>query len=97
MARARPKKQGRAKALQTPAGRAAYLEAALKRGDSTVIAAALGEMARIDGMTHMARACGLGRQGMYRTLSRSGNPGLRTLLRVLEVLGIRLRAAPAKR
>jgi probable addiction module antidote protein len=96
VASARPKKRDPADALKTPAARAAYLEAALKRGDSKAIAAALGEMARIKGMTHMARACGLGRQGMYRTLSRSGNPGLRTLLRVLQVLGIRLRAAPAK-
>lgn len=75
---------------------AAYLEAAFEDGDPALIAAALGDVARAKGMTKIARAAGLGRESLYKALSADGNPELATVLRVIQALGLRLQAVPAK-
>jgi probable addiction module antidote protein len=41
---------------------AAYLEAALEDGDASLVAAALGDIARAKGMSDVARDAGLGRE-----------------------------------
>jgi probable addiction module antidote protein len=51
---------------------AAYLEAALQEGDSALIAAALGDIARAKGMSQIARDTGLGRESLYKALSAEG-------------------------
>jgi len=76
---------------------ATYLEAALEDGDVALITAALGDIARAKGMTVVARKAGLGRESLYKALSRDGNPEFATILQVLAALGLRLRAVPAKR
>jgi probable addiction module antidote protein len=81
--------------LTTEQDMAAYLEAALEEGDSTLIAAALGDIARAKGMTQVARDAGLGRESLYKALSPSGNPEFSTILRVIQALGLQLHAAPA--
>ena len=68
----------------------AYLEAAFEDGDPQVIAAALGDVARSRGMTAVAAKSGLGRESLYKALSRDGNPGFATVLNVLGALGLRL-------
>ena len=68
----------------------AYLEAAFEDGDPRVIAGALGDVARSKGMTAVAAKSGLGRESLYRALSRDGNPGFATVLNVLKALGLRL-------
>jgi len=74
---------------------AAYLEAALKKGDPSLVAAALGDIARAKGMAHIARQTGLGRESLYKALSPEGNPEFATMFKVLRALGLRLRATPA--
>ncbi len=81
--------------LKTENDMAAYLEAALEEGDSTLIAAALGDIARAKGMTQVARDAGLGRESLYKALSSSGNPEFSTILKVIQVLGLQLHATPA--
>ena len=81
--------------LETEEDMAAYLEAALEEGDSTLIAAALGDIARAKGMTQVAREAGLGRESLYKALSPSGNPEFSTILKVVQALGLQLHAAPA--
>jgi probable addiction module antidote protein len=70
-----------------------YLEAALEDGDPAVVTAALGDIARAKGMTKVARAAGLGRESLYKSLARGGNPELSTVLRVVKALGLRLHAS----
>ena len=53
----------------------AYMEAAFEDGDSRVITAALGDIARSKGMTAVARQAGMGRESLYKALSCDGNPG----------------------
>ncbi len=45
--------------LETEADMAASLEAALEEGDPALVAAALGDIARVKGMTQLARDTGL--------------------------------------
>jgi probable addiction module antidote protein len=81
--------------LHTEEDMAAYLEAALEDGDPTLIAAALGDIARAKGMTQVAREAGLGRESLYKALSPAGNPEFATILKVVAALGLKLHAAPA--
>ncbi len=76
--------------LKTKEDMAAYLEAALEDGDPTLIAAALGDIARSKGMTQIARETGLGRESLYKALSPEGNPEFATVLKVIQALGLRL-------
>ncbi|MFO1265740.1 MAG: addiction module antidote protein [Rubrivivax sp.] len=82
--------------LETEEDMAAYLEAALEEEDPTLIAAALGDIARAKGMTQVAREAGLGRESLYKALSPAGNPEFATILKVVSALGLKLHAAPAK-
>ena len=68
----------------------AYLEAAFDDGDSRLITAALGDIAKSKGMTKIASEAGLGRESLYKTLSHDGNPSFSTVLKVMQSLGIRL-------
>ena len=83
--------------LRTPAEMVAYLEAWLEEaaGDAAFVAKALGDMARAKGMSRVAPDAGLSRESLYKVLSGERNPTLDTVLRVLDVLGLRLRAEPA--
>lgn len=82
--------------LESEADMATYLEAALEDGDASVIAAALGDIARAKGMTDVAREAGLGRESLYKALSSEGNPTFATVLKVVRALGLRLRATSQK-
>jgi probable addiction module antidote protein len=82
--------------LRTEEDMVAYLEAALEEGEPTLVAAALGDIARAKGMTQVAREAGLGRESLYKALSPSGNPEFATILKVIAALGLQLHAAPAR-
>lgn len=81
--------------LNTPEDIALYLEAALEDGDPSLVAAALGDIARAKGMSTVAREAGVTREALYRSLSENGNPNLSTLLGVTKALGLSLRISPA--
>lgn len=81
--------------LQSEADMVAYLEAAFEDGDPSLIAAALGDIARARGMTQVARAAGLGRESLYKALSAEGYPEFATIMKVLGALGLRLHASAA--
>ncbi|KAF0114528.1 MAG: hypothetical protein FD149_1818 [Rhodospirillaceae bacterium] len=76
--------------LDTPARIAAYLEAVFEDGDPTLIAAALGDVARARGMTDIARDTGLSQASLSRDLSPKGHPELATVLKVMRALGLHL-------
>ncbi len=75
----------------------AYLEAAFDDGDSRLITAALGDIAKSKGMTKIASEAGLGRESLYRALSHDGNPSFSTVLKVMQSLGIRLHPTVMRR
>jgi len=79
--------------LKTDADIVHYLEAVLEDGDPALVAAALGDVARAKGMSQIAQAAGLGRESLYKALSRQGNPEFATVLRVMRALGLKLKVA----
>jgi probable addiction module antidote protein len=80
--------------LETEQDIAAYLEAAFEEGDSSLIAAALGDIARAKGMAQVAHDAGLGRESLYKALSPEGNPEFATIMKVVNALGLKLHATP---
>jgi probable addiction module antidote protein len=78
------------KYLQTEEDILYYLEAAMEGNDPKHIANALGDIARPQGMTEIARKAGVGRQALYSARSENGNPTLETLTSVLSALGLQL-------
>lgn len=79
--------------LETEADIAAYLNAAFEDGDTSVIAAALGDVARTKGMTQLAKETGITRDGLYKALSPTGNPSFDTVQKVIKAFGLRLDVA----
>ncbi len=79
--------------LRDDADIAAYLDAVLAENDPALLAHALGVAARAKGMGDIAKRAGVGRESLYKSLSRDGNPSFATVQKVLQALGVRLRAA----
>lgn len=74
-----------------------YLQAALEDGDRAVLLLALRRIAEArGGMSKLAKATGLTREALYRTLGASGNPRLTSLSAILGATGLRLAIVPAK-
>jgi len=81
--------------LRTPEEMAAYLEACIEEADGDVafIAKALGDIARAQGMTQVARDSGLSRESLYKALSGERSPSFDTILKVVSALGLKLNAS----
>jgi probable addiction module antidote protein len=81
--------------LKRSEDRAAYLAAAFEEGDTEFIVQALNDVSRAIGMTEVARAAGVTREGLYKSLGENGDPKLSTLLGVLNAIGVKLSATSA--
>ncbi len=73
-----------------------YLEEALSEyqesGDTEVLMLAFRHIARAQGgVAQLAKKAHLNEKTLYRTLSKSGNPRLDTIWKLLSVLGFRLK------
>lgn len=72
----------------------AYLAAALDEagleGGRQALLAALRQVAEAQGMAVVAQRAGIPRESLYRALSPTGNPTIKTLLAVLEAAGLKL-------
>lgn len=73
---------------------AAYIEEAIEIGDPAFVADAIGVVARAKGMAAIAKASGLSRESLYKSLSAGGNPEFATVFRVIQALGLKLGVAP---
>ena len=73
----------------------AYLEACIEEadGDAALNAKALGDIARAQGMTQVARDSGLSRESLYQALSGERSPSFDTILKVVSVLELKLSAS----
>ena len=70
-----------------------YLEACADEdpGDGSLIRAALSDIARAGNMSRLAREAGMSREGLYKALSKDGNPTFATVMRITRALGMQLR------
>jgi len=74
---------------------AEYLTVALEYPDPDLFLTAIKDVARARGMAQLARDTGLGRESLYKALSSGAKPRYDTVLKVLNALGVRLRAVAA--
>jgi probable addiction module antidote protein len=83
--------------LKTPAELAEYLAVSFEEGgdDPAYMAQVIGVAARAHGMMQLAKETGLSREGLYKALSKDGNPSLDTIVKVMRALGVRLVPQPA--
>ncbi len=83
--------------LKTRKDVAAYLNAALEDGSPAVLLQALRNVAQTKGgMGALAKAAGVSRESLYRTLSARGNPKVDTLIALLRAMDLKLAVAPRK-
>jgi len=78
--------------LRTEQDMLGYFDACLAENDVRLISAALGDIARARGMAHISSVTGLSRESLYRALSGEGNPEFTTIIKVIDALGLHLRA-----
>lgn len=72
----------------------AYLNAAAETGDPALLQAAIGDIAKARGMGQIAKEAGVGRESLYKSLNKEGNPSFRTIVKVVDALGGRLVIEP---
>lgn len=73
---------------------AEYLNQALASGDTDLLLAAIGDVARARGMAQVAQETGLGRESLYKALTAGAKPRFDTIFKVLNALGVRMQAHP---
>jgi len=66
-----------------------YLSAAAEDPNPDVFVAALGDVAKARGMTQIAKASGMGRESLYKALSKGAHPRFETINAVLHALGVK--------
>jgi probable addiction module antidote protein len=78
-----------------PALAADYLNDVLETGDEVDLMLALRSLSKaFGGVQEVARRADANPNTMYRTLSQTGNPSLKTLRAVLNAMGLRLAVQP---
>jgi len=78
-----------------PALAADYLNDVLETGDEVDLMLALRSLSKaFGGVQEVARRAESNPNTMYRTLSKQGNPSLKTLRAVLHAMGLRLAVQP---
>jgi len=58
----------------------------LETGDANFVRDALGLVARVRGMSEIAKKAGLNRESLYKALGRPANPEFATVMRIVGAL-----------
>ena len=82
--------------IETEEDAVGFLNAVLELNDPSLVPDALGVIARFRGMAQIAADTGLGRESLYKALSKTGNPRFSTVVKVLGSMGLSLQVAPRK-
>jgi probable addiction module antidote protein len=69
----------------------ALLEVALEENDPDFLLSVFGDIARSKGMSKIAKELNLDRKGLYKSLAPDGNPSFKTVFKLLDILGLRIR------
>ena len=79
--------------LNSPEDIRAFLQEVVETGDESDFIHALNTAARAKGMTEVAKAVGVTRASLYKSLSEGGNPNFSTISKVTKALGCKLSVA----
>jgi probable addiction module antidote protein len=77
--------------IETKEDAIAFLEGALEEGAPEFLLSVIGDIARSKGMAQIAREFDLDREGLYKLLSPKDNPPFTLVVKMLDILGFRLR------
>ena len=92
--RTRDYKESLIESLKDPKEAAAYLNAHLEDSDDKdaeeLFLIALRDVATAYGVGELAEEANLGRESLYKALSKTGNPKLSTLVSLLDAIGLKL-------
>jgi len=80
-----------AKYINTKETVIAYLEVALEENDPDFLLSVISDIARSKGMAKIARELNLDRKGLYKSLAPDGNPSFKTVFKLLDILGLRVK------
>ena len=69
---------------------AEYLSSVIYEEDTSLLIAAIGDIAKARGIEHIAFLSGLGRENVYKALSPGSKPRFDTIMKVLKALGVSL-------
>jgi len=69
----------------------AFLEEALEENDPDFLLETIGHIARSKGMAQIAKELNLDRVGLYKSLAPDGNPSFKTVYRLFDILGLRMK------
>ena len=72
----------------------AHLEAAFEENDPELILSVFNDIARSKGMTKIAKELKLSRRGLYQSLAPDGNPSFKTVLKLVDILGLQIKLSP---
>ena len=86
-----------AEAIETKEQVIALLEVTLEENDPDFLLKTIGDIARSEGMTQIARELNLDRKGLYKALAPDGNPSFKTVFKLLDLLGLRIKVEPNNR
>jgi len=68
-----------------------YINAAIEEGNPDLLQAALGDVAKAQGMTDIAKKANVSRQNLYKIFSIGSQPRLDTIQKVIHSLGLKLK------
>ena len=72
----------------------ALLETAIEENDPDFLLSVIGDIARSKGMTKIAKELNIDRKGLYKSLAPDGNPSFKTVFKLFDILGLRVRLEP---
>ena len=80
--------------LDSEASVAAYLNDVMEANDASLLASALGDVARARGMAQIAEGAGITREALYKALRPGAEPRFDTVSRVCQALGLKFVLTP---
>jgi probable addiction module antidote protein len=73
--------------IETEEDIAAHLSVAFHEKDMEFLLSVVSALARSKGMSRISKELGVTREGLYKSLSKEGNPSFMTVMNVLDNLG----------
>ena len=85
------KKWEPAEVIETREDVIAFLEGALEENDPDFLLSVIGDITRSKGISKIARELNISREGLYKALAPDGNPSFKTVFKLLDLLGLRIK------
>lgn len=83
-----------AEKLRDPVFASHYLMSAIVENDIDFLPIALGDIAKVHGMSKLAEDSGINRRTLYKVFDKSGNPSFELVTQIMNHLGLSLEVKP---